>query len=329
MTSASWSVQSARAIQSIRKTLNSKIFALACAIAAASPAWADGKLLIPRSGNVETAYVSTRLLLEPCMSDAALDEMTDDSSVRKDAAAARKALPPGTCDDPALVENLFKARFLEYATLNIVGDPWNFDNTISAQDKAIDSCKDTRCLGRALGAVIGALSPVYLQSHPHWPSGEGLCTGDAVDTSVKGAMSQLGIATGKAIARECGGDETITARTCDGPHGKMLFVSCAMEGNQVNAPQWLYRAGETGLHAMLIVENGPVGVMESTCNGMPDLMTAARESMGEQQMAFYRYDGKQYRSVYAFSSMGIGADDNGNELEIAVDGMPGAKVVCR
>lgn len=329
MASASWSVQCATAIRSIWKPLNSKIFALACAIAAASPAWADGKLLIPRSGNVESAYVSTRLLLEPCMSDAALDGMTDDSSARKDAAAARKALPPGACDDPVLVEKLFKARFLEYATLNVVNDPWNFDKTIAAQDKSIDSCKDTRCLGRALDTVIGALSPVYLQSHPHWPSGEGLCTGDAVDTSVKSVMSQLGIATRNAIARECGGDEAVTAQTCNGPHGRMLFVSCAMEGNQVNAPQWLYRADEAGLHPMLIVEDGPLGVMESTCNGMPDLMTAARESMGEHEVTYYRYDGKQYQSVYAFTSMGIGADDNANDLEIAVDGMPGARVVCR
>lgn len=311
------------------KTLNLKLLALACAIAAASPAWADGKLLIPRSGNVESAYVSTRLLLEPCMNDRALDEMTDDPSVRTDAAAARKAFPPGTCDDPVLVEKLFKARFLEYAALNVVNDPWNFDKTIAAQDKAIDSCKDTDCLHRALDAVIGALSPVYLHAHPHWPSGEGLCAAEAVDTSVTSVMAQLGIKTHKAIASECGGDEATTAQTCNGTHGRMLFVSCAMEGNQVNAPQWLYRADDTGIHPVLVVEDGPIGVMDSTCNGMPDLLTSARESMGEHDMTYYRYDEKKYQSVYAFTAMGIGTDDNGNDLEIAVDGKPDARVVCR
>ena len=148
-------------------------------MAAASPAWADGKLLIPRSANVEGAYLSTQLLLEPCMSDRALAAITDAPSARKDAEAARKALRPGTCDDPALVED------------------------------------------------------------------------------------------------------------------------------------------------------GPVGVMESICNGMPDLLTSARESMAEHETTYYRYDGKQYRSVYAFTAMGIGADDNGNDLEIAVDGKPDARVVCR
>lgn len=325
------SVQFATAILvDVGKTLNAKLFVLVCAMAAASPAWADGKLLIPRSANVEGAYLSTQLLLEPCMSDRALAAITDDPSARKDAEAARKALPPGTCDDPALVEKLFKARFLEYATLDVVNDPWNFHKTIAAQDKAIDACKDTHCLDHALDAVIGALSPVYLRAHPRWPSGKGLCTADAVDTSVTSVMARLGSAAHKAIASECG-DEAMTARSCNGSHGRMLFVSCAMEGNQVNAPQWLYHADKEngGLQPMLTVEDGPVGVMESTCNGMPDLLTSARESMAEHEMTYYRYDGKQYRSVYAFTAMGIGADDNGNDLEIAVDGKPDARVVCR
>lgn len=308
--------------------MNAKLFVLACAMVAASPAWADGKLLIPRSANVEGAYLSTQLLLEPCMSDRALAAITDDPSARKDAEAARKALPPGTCDDPALVEKLFKAKFLEYATLNVVADPWDFDKTITTQDEAIAACKDTRCLDRTLDSIIGALSPVYLHSHPHWPSGEGLCTTDAVDTSVAGVMGQLGIAAHRTIARECG-EEAITAQACNGSHGRMLFVSCAMEGNQVNTPQWIYRADSTGPHPMLMVKDGPIGVMESTCNGMPDLLTSARESMAEHEMTYYRYDGKQYRSVYAFTAMGIGADDNGNALAIAVDEMPDARVVCR
>ncbi|WP_196481277.1 hypothetical protein [Burkholderia vietnamiensis] len=140
-------------------------------------------------------------------------------------------------------------------------------------------------------------------------------------------MALRGVKAHKTIAGECG-NETITARTCDGSHGKMLFISCAVEGNQVNASQWLYRVNNAHPKPPLVVEDGPLGVMESTCNGMPDLLKSARQNMAEHYMTYYGYHGKQYRSVYAYTAMGVGADDNGNDLEIALGG-PDVSVTCR
>ncbi len=61
---------------------------------------------------------------------------------------------------------------------------------------------------------------------------------------------------------------------------------------------------------------------------MPDLMTSARVSMGEHYLNYYRYDGAQYQSVYAYSATYVGTDGNGNDLAIAQGG-PRARVVCR
>lgn len=101
-----------------------------------------------------------------------------------------------------------------------------------------------------------------------------------------------------------------------------------MSGNQVNAPEWLYRITNAKLEPLLAIDDGPSSVLTTSCNGMPDLMTAARVSMGEHCRTYYRYDGRQYQSVYAYTEMGVGTDDNGNDLAIAQDGQT-TKVVCR
>jgi hypothetical protein len=304
-----------------------KFILLAWIITVASSVWAEGKPVIPHSSNADGGYVSTQLLLKPCMSEKALKEMTEDLAVLKDGVAARKAFPPGTCDDRTLVEKIFKARFLQYATLNVVTAPWRFDETIAAQDAVIGGCRNTRCLNRELNAVIAALSPIYLHAHPEWPRGKGLCTIDPVDTPTAKVMALLGRKARKAIAGECG-SATVTTQTCDGSHGGMLFVSCAMEGNQVNAPEWIYRMNNGHSKLLFNVDDGPLGVMESTCNGMPDLMTSARVNMGEQSVTYYRYDGKQYQSFYSYTAMSVGTDDNGNGLRIAQGGRD-AGVTCR
>ncbi|KVO25516.1 hypothetical protein WK60_28075 [Burkholderia ubonensis] len=309
-----------------RNALASGIMLLACALAVASQAHAGGPRVIPRSAQVDGGYVSTQLLLKPCLDVRALYDNPDDSQM-KDVAAARNVLPPGTCDSPVLVEKVFTARFLQYASLAAVNDPWNLDVKIEAQNRAMDRCKNMRCLDRELDAVIRALSPLYLGVNRGWPRGKGLCASEPADAPVAAALAPLGARARKGLASECGG-EALTAQTCKGQHGKLLFVSCETSGNQVNAPAWIYRARHGRYDSLLDVDDGPVGVLESSCNGMPDLMTSSRTSMGEYQNTYYRYDGRAYRSAYSYTGMGVGTDDNGNDLAIAQGG-PDAKVVCR
>jgi hypothetical protein len=300
---------------------------LAWTITAATVAWADGALVVPHSSNADSGDISTQLLLKPCLDEKSLREMSDEPSVLKDAEVARKELPTGACNDPALVEKIFKARFLQYATLDVVSDPWSLDKIIASQDKAIQKCTDTGCMNRELDAVIAALSPIYLRPRPQWPRGKGLCTSEPADMAPSKAMTLLGRRAHTAIAAECG-QEAITAQTCDGPHGRVLFTTCEMSGNQVNAPQWIYLIENGRSEPLLATEDGPVGVMESACNGLPDLVTSNRVSMGEHDMTYYRYDGRQYQVVYSKSGTAVGTDDKGNDLQIAF-GETGATVMCR
>ena len=299
---------------------------LAYVFASAFPALADGPLAIPRSEQTTGGYLSTALLLKPCLDIREWSPEPNDDLL-KQVADARKGLPSETCDSPALVEKLFKARFLQYASTVVVSDPWNLDTKIRAQNEAIGRCKNTQCLDRELDTVITALSPVYLNSHPEWPKGTGLCTSKTVDVAASKVRALLGGRVQKDIVDTCA-PESFSVQTCRGLQGTFVFAGCRMSGNQVNAPEWLFRIRGAKLESLLDIDDGPSGVLKTTCNGMPDLMTSARVSMGEHYVSYYRYDGTQYQSVYAYTAMGIGTDGNGNDLVIAQDGQV-TPVVCR
>jgi hypothetical protein len=303
-----------------------KLVLLTWVLAIALPAWPEGRLVIPRSVQADGGYVSTQLLVKPCLDVNALNDTPDESAL-KDAAEARKALPPGTCDDPSLIEKLFKARFLQRASIVMVNDPWNLDAKIAAHNRAISQCENTRCLNRELDVVISTLSPVYLSAWPSWPKGKGLCATDPVEITIAKGLFPLDSDIRKKFTDSCGG-KAMNAQICHGPHGKLLFVSCTMEGNQVNAPEWLYRVRNTKFKPLLAIDDGPFGVLEGFCNGMPDLVTSARINMGEYQKTYYRYDGEQYQSAYAYTVLYVGTDDNGNDMGIA-ESEPGGKVACR
>ncbi|WP_199030604.1 hypothetical protein [Ralstonia sp. ASV6] len=75
-------------------------------------------------------------------------------------------------------------------------------------------------------------------------------------------------------------------QSASGRHGKFLFGTCEMVGNQVNASEWLYRIRNGKYEPLLAIDDGPSGVLESNCNGMPDLLAVARVSMGEHQHTY-------------------------------------------
>ncbi|MGV2287919.1 hypothetical protein AAHK20_04335 [Trinickia sp. YCB016] len=305
----------------------SKLAFLILGIMAVCPTWSQGKFVIPRSEQAHGAYLSTQLLLKPCSDVGVSGFDLDDNSIKHDVAEARKALPPGTCNNPALVEKLFKARFLQYASIAVVNDPWSLDAKIKAQNRVIGRCGNTHCLDSELNAVIDTLSPVYVEANPTSRDGR-LCDADPVDTSIAKALTPFDAAVSKEFSIACGGADVI-ARTCHGPRGRLLFVRCAMEGSQVNTSEWLFHMRHARLERLLAIDDGPFSVLETVCNGMPDLVTSARMNMGEHSYAYYRYDGKRYLPVYGYTRMSVGTDDNRNDIGIAVDGGPIAKVRCR
>jgi len=284
--------------------------------------------VIPSSSiSKEAGYLSTALLLNPCL-DIQTTGYSKDADTLQLFTDARNSLPLGACDDPALVEKIFKTRFLQYASLTLVNDPWNLGTKIAAQEQAINHCRDTRCLERELDLAISALTPIYLGApDPKWPNGH-LCSTESVRT----LSSVLTEKARKKITAECGGvdPESVYISICKDSHGKLVSAICQMQGNQVNAPQWLFRKKEAGEKLLLYTDNGPSGALETTCNGMPDLMTAARMNLGEHSYTYYRFDGSRYQAVYGYTAMSIGNDGRDGYFSIAQGaGIIQNTVVCR
>lgn len=291
-------------------------------------AQAEGLRKNPPSSIAQNAgYTSTALLLNPCLKGQAIAHR-EDTDIRQQFIGARNALPPDTCSNPVLVEKIFRVRFLQYALLTLVNDPWNFDTKIGAQDQAFSQCRDTHCLERELDSTINTLAPLYLNApDPKWPGGT-LCSTEPIEvlSSVLTKMAR------KEITTECGGvDSGSTAiSACNSSHGKLVFAICRMKGNQVNAPQWLFREKKAGKKLLLYTSDGPFGVLESVCNGMPVLLTTARMNAGEHSYTYYRFDGSRYQPVYGYTAMSIGNGDDGYDFFIAQGaGVIKNSVVCR
>lgn len=280
---------------------------------------------IPSSSIVQSSS-SITLLLNPC-SDGQAEPYGSDADIQQQFADARNNLPTGTCSSPVLVEKLFRARFLQYASLALVHDPWNLDAKISAQNQAIGQCQDTRCLERELDGAIDALTPSYLNApNKTWPDGR-LC-----DTKlIQAPPSFLAMSVRKEIVGECGGiDSDKTAiSTCKRSSKRLISAICRMQGNQVNASEWLFREKKGERELLLHTNDGPFGVLGSICNGMPDLLTTARISAGEHSHSYYRFDGSKYQMVYGYTTLAV-ASGNGDDAIIALGGgVTESNVVCR
>lgn len=275
---------------------------------------------IPSSSILQQSiHRSVTLLLNPCLNTQAIprDENTD----------IQQNLLFDICSNSALVEKIFKARFLQYASLALVNDPWNLDIKITAQIEAIHQCRDIRCLERELDLSIDALAPLYLNAPPRkWARGK-LCVTDII----KASPTLLPRKTRETIINKCGGidSEYANISTCNDSHGKLFFAICRMQGNQVNAPQWLIREKKSGQKHLFNTDDGPMGVLETTCNGMPDLLTTVRINAEEHSHTYYRFDGSRYQKVYGYTAISLGNSDDAEDFLIALGAGRQSVVVCR
>lgn len=289
---------------------------------------AQGLRIIPSSSIAQdSGYTSTALLLNPCLNPQAIAYSVD-KDIRQQFTEARNSLPPETCSNPVIVEKIFRARFLQYASLALAKDPWNLDVMITAREQAFSDCRDTRCLEHELDSTIDELVPLYLNSpDPKWPSGR-LCSTEPI----KALPAVLTTKAQEEITNECGGvdSESAAISTCNDPHGKQVFAICRMQGNQVNAPQWLFREKKAGKKLLLYTNDGPFGVLETICNGMPDVLTTVRINAGEHSRTYYRFDGSRYQPVYEYTAISVGSGDKGDSFSIAQGaGMIQNSVDCR
>ena len=306
---------------------------------------------IPRIDQLSPTYLSTILLLSPCLDISLLgfpNSDNDDETIRM-VDEERAKYPANTCNNSALANKLFKARFLQYSTITLVNDPWNLDVEIVEQNKLISQCKDTACLDKVLDAIISQLYPLYVNPPlPPSPTSEELCR--SIDDLSNDKKMDLVIK--KLVARlstddNCGskdfsnfGDNPIDEDNSK-PHTNVLFYLCKSNigdlftaqcktfGNQVDAETWIYLLKPNMKPKLLFnAYSGPDYNLDSTCNGMPDFVTSARYSNAERQIVYYRYNGEQYEAAYSYNALYISRDDNGNDMAVA-DLIKKKEIICK
>ena len=303
--------------------------------------------VIPRIDQLVPPYLSTILLLSPCADISLLgfDDKDDDTIRIVDEAKA--AYPANTCNNPALANKLFKARFLQYSTITLVDDPWNLDVEIVEQNRLISQCKDTACLDKVLDSIISQLYPRYISIPIDRPStSDNLCSGEIdlandkkMDSVIKKLVASL------STDDNCGSEDfsdyednpidedkskpytNVLFDICKSNVGDLFIAECKMFGNQVNTDTWIYLL-KPDIEPKLLFNsyNGPYYPLDSTCNGMPDFFTSGRYSSAEHKIVYYRYNGQQYEAAYSYMQVGISNDDN--DMVIA-DLIEKKEIICK
>ena len=302
---------------------------------------------IPSIDQIAPPYLSTTLLINPCLdiSLSGFDDSDDDTIKMVDEAKA--VYPANTCNNSALANKLFKARFLQYSTITLVDDPWNLDVEIVEQNRLISQCKDTACLDKVLDSIISQLYPLYISIPIDRPTTSGrLCSGKVDLASDK----KMDLVIKKLVASlstddNCGskdfsdyGDNPIDEDKskpytnvlfdiCKANIGDLFIAECKMFGNQVNTQTWFYLL-KPDIEPKLLFNSyeAPFYPLNSICNGMPDFFTSGRYSSAEHQIVYYRYNGQQYEAAYSYMEVSI---SNGDDDMMIADLIEKKEIICK
>ena len=281
-------------------------------------AQADNKPSIPAIGEYSAAYLSTQMLLAPCGDYA--DQKNPDS--QQTLAAELQSYPKGTCSDSRIKELIFKARFLQYASIAATDNTIAIFHIVEAQNHRLASCKNMRCLSVWLADVIGTLEPLYLKS------GGSITSSMCKESSAIPKASLLALSRQeRAIMDKQCGESGVDMNLCKGERETFLFATCSLDSgsNQVNFPSWVYQLTANRNKLLLSADDGPFDEQQRQCNGLPDLRTSARVNMGEYSVTIYRFDGAKYQSYLSYIDESIGG-----QWHIARYANIGrAKIACR
>ena len=302
---------------------------------------------IPSIDQIAPPYLSTTLLINPCL-DISLSGFNDkDDNIIRMVNEAKAKYPANTCNNLELANKLFKARFLQYSTITLVDEPWNLDIKIVEQNKLISQCKDTACLDKVLDAIISQLYPLYVNPPlPPSPTSEELCRSiDDLSNDKKMELVIKKLVASLSTDDNCGskdfsdyGDNPIDEDKskpytnvlfdiCKANVGDLFIAECKVFGNQANTQTWIYLL-KPNIEPKLLFNsyNGPYYLLDSTCNGMPDLMTSGRYSMGEHHTVYYRYNGQQYEAAYSYMEVSI---SNGDDDMMIADLIEKKEIICK
>ena len=296
---------------------------------------------------VPTYYLSTILLLNPCLDISLFGFYDKDDNIIRMVNEAKAKYPADTCNNSKLVNKLFNARFLQYSTITLVDDPWNLDIKIVEQNKLISQCKDTVCLDKVLDAIISQLYPLYISIPIHRSPTSGQLCSDKIDLA---SDKKMDLVIKKLVASlstddNCGSEDlsdygsysydedkskpytNVLFDICKSNVGDLFIAECKMFGNQVNTQTWIYLL-KPDIEPKLLFNsyNGPYYPLDSTCNGMPDFFTSGRYSSAEHQIVYYRYNGQQYEAAYSYMEVSI---SNGDDDMMIADLIEKKEIICK
>ena len=304
---------------------------------------------IPRIDQLSPPYLSTALLINPCLDISSLEISGSNDYIYTTSMSneAKAAYPANTCNNSVLANKLFKARFLQYSTITLVDDPWNLDVEIVEQNRLISQCKDTACLDKVLDSIISQLYPRYIRIPPEFETtNDNLCSGEIdlandkkMDLIIKKLVANL------STDDNCGSEDfsdyednpidedkskpytNVLFDVCKSNVGDLFMAECKMFGNQVNTQTWFYLL-KPDIEPKLLFNsyNGPYYPLDSTCNGMPDFFTSGRYSSAEHQIVYYRYNGQQYEAAYSYMEVSI---SNGDDDMMISDLIEKKEIICK
>ena len=302
---------------------------------------------IPSIDQIAPPYLSTTLLINPCL-DISLSGFNDkDDNIIRMVNEAKSKYPANTCNNSALANKLFKARFLQYSTITLVDDPWNLDIKIVEQNKLISQCKDTACLDKALDTIISQLYPLYISIPIHRSPTSGQLCSDKIDLA---SDKKMDLVIKKLVASlstddNCGSKDfsdyednpidedkskpytNVLFDICKSNVGDLFIADCKMFGNQVNTQAWIYLL-KPDIEPKLLFNSyeAPFYPLNSICNGMPDFFTSGRYSSAEHQIVYYRYNGQQYEAAYSYMEVSI---SNGDDDMMIADLIEKKEIICK
>ena len=302
---------------------------------------------IPSIDQIAPPYLSTTLLINPCL-DISLSGFNDkDDNIIRMVDEAKATYPANTCNNSALANKLFKARFLQYSTITLVDDPWNLDIKIVEQNKLISQCKDTTCLDKVLDAIISQLYPLYISIPTHRPPTSGQLCSDKIDLA---SDKKMDLVIKKLVASlstddNCGSKDfsdyednpidedkskpytNVLFDICKANVGDLFIAECKVFGNQANTPTWIYLL-KPDIEPKLLFNSyeAPFYPLNSICNGMPDFFTNGRYSSAEHQIVYYRYNGQQYEAAYSYMEVSI---SNGDDDMMIADLIEKKEIICK
>ena len=302
---------------------------------------------IPSIDQIAPPYLSTTLLINPCL-DISLSGFNDkDDNIIRMVDEAKSKYPANTCNNSALANKLFKARFLQYSTITLVDDPWNLDIKIVEQNKLISQCKDTACLDKALDTIISQLYPLYISIPINLSPTSGQLCSDKIDLA---SDKKMDLVIKKLVASlstddNCGSKDfsdyednpidedkskpytNVLFDICKSNVGDLFIADCKMFGNQVNTQAWIYLL-KPDIEPKLLFNSyeAPFYPLNSICNGMPDFFTSGRYSSAEHQIVYYRYNGQQYEAAYSYMEVSI---SNGDDDMMIADLIEKKEIICK